>query len=134
MKNIKNKSIDEFAKEVHMNAVDHGWYDGEPRKPLEMHMLMVSEVAEASEEVRSGNPDFWYIKDGEKVAIDPCLTSDDTTILHGYKLEGESAELADVVIRVMDYFEAKGWSLEKVMQMKHNYNKTRPYLHGGKLL
>jgi len=48
------------------------------------------------------------------------------------KPEGEAVELADAVIRIMDYFESKGWDLEHVIELKHDYNKTRSYRHGGK--
>jgi hypothetical protein len=75
-------------------------------------MLVVSEVAEATEAVRAGFP-YLYFADG--------------------KPEGEAAELADAVIRVMDYFEARGWDLEATIAIKHAYNKERSYRHGGKL-
>lgn len=34
----------------------------------------------------------------------------------------------------MDYCGHKGIDLESVIRMKHEYNQTRPYRHGGKLL
>jgi hypothetical protein len=48
------------------------------------------------------------------------------------KPEGELVELADAVIRIADYCESKGWDLEKALQLKMNYNDTRPFRHGGK--
>lgn len=99
-----------FQAEVHKNAEEKGWWDT-PRSALECHMLMVSELAEATEEARKGTESFYIEKD---------------------KPEGELVELADVVIRVMDYCESKGWDLEGAMRMKHEYNKTRSHRHGGK--
>jgi len=48
------------------------------------------------------------------------------------KPEGEAIELADAVIRIMDYCEFVGIDLEQAIQLKHEYNKTRPYRHGNK--
>lgn len=107
-------TIKEWCKRIHDLARVKGWYD-KPRTPLEIHMLIVSEVAEASEEVRNGKPDFYpNDKDPDKP-------------------EGEMIELADSVIRIMDYFEYKGWDLEDAIHTKHVYNVTRKYRHGGKL-
>lgn len=50
------------------------------------------------------------------------------------KLKGIPSELADVVIRVMDMCEHYGINLDKAIREKHEYNKTRPYKHGGKIL
>lgn len=102
--------IKELQKAIHQNAKKHGWWDNE-RNPLEIHMLIVSEVSEATEEVRNDKEPYY-----EK----------------NRKPEGESVELADAVIRIMDYFEHKGWDLEDIIIKKHEYNKSRPYKHGGK--
>lgn len=45
----------EFAKEVHQNAVDHGWYEAE-RSVAEIFALIHSEWSEALEEYRAGRP------------------------------------------------------------------------------
>jgi len=49
-------------------------------------------------------------------------------------LTPEAIELADVVIRVMDIFGAMGWDLEQAIELKHSFNKTRAFRHGGKAL
>ena len=48
------------------------------------------------------------------------------------KPEGNAAELADVIIRVLDYCAYAGIDIENVLEVKHEYNKSRPYRHGGK--
>jgi len=102
----------EFAKEVHQLAVEKGWYS--PSKTdIEALALVGCEVSEAIEEVRKNTNPIYY-------------TGDD------YKPEGELIELADVVIRILDYCEYKKYDLIEAMSIKHVYNKQRPYRHGGK--
>lgn len=136
------KSINQWVNNIHNYAKEKGWWDNPQRTPLEIHMLVVSEVAEASECVRNGEPPVHYGKIdkwGDNIKsqdagnnqiwlLEPWESAGKT------KLEGEAVELADAVIRIMDYFGSKGWDLEAVMEVKHAYNQKRPYRHGGKLL
>jgi NTP pyrophosphatase (non-canonical NTP hydrolase) len=48
------------------------------------------------------------------------------------KPEGVAAELADVVIRCLDYAAIYDIDLGFVMQQKLMYNTTRPFRHGNK--
>ena len=48
------------------------------------------------------------------------------------KPEGVPFELADIVIRCFDMADAFGIDLEAAILEKHEFNKTRPYLHGKK--
>jgi NTP pyrophosphatase (non-canonical NTP hydrolase) len=47
---------------------------------------------------------------------------------------GIKEELADIVIRVFDIAAAEGIDLEKAIKEKHEYNKTRPFRHGNKVI
>jgi len=127
-------TVNELVKLVHANAVDKGFWDEHkvhrdgpisdypstytirlnPAEKLSKHMLMVSEIAEASESVRKGEKPFYL-----------DINTD--------KWEGEAVEIADCVIRAFDYAGAMGWDLEKIILAKHEYNTTRPYKHGKKL-
>ena len=100
-----------MACEIHENAVSKGWWDQE-RNPLEIHALIHSEISEATECARNGEPDF-HVDEG--------------------KPEGEAVELADAVIRILDYAAKRGWDFDAVVKAKMEYNKTRPHRHGGKL-
>ena len=48
------------------------------------------------------------------------------------KPEGVAVELADCMIRILDYCGHAGIDIEEAIRIKHEYNKTRPYRHGGK--
>lgn len=59
-------TIKELLKKAYASACKKGWHDTE-RSPLEYHMLIVSEIAEATEEVRKGTPPIYqiYSPDGD---------------------------------------------------------------------
>lgn len=47
-------TVNEFAQDVHKNAVAHGWYDAPITFP-EVAVMIHAEISEAVEEWRSGN-------------------------------------------------------------------------------
>ena len=130
--------INEFTKEVHQNAKDHGWWD-EERSFGDIIALCHSELSEALEEYRKGNEDlcfecthatckscFGFDAAGN---IDSCM---DSCHCKHAKPEGIAVELADCIIRILDYCGKEGIDIEAILKLKHEYNKTRPYKHGGK--
>ena len=102
--------ISEMQLEVHRIAVEHGWWEN-PRPVGEVLMLMVTELAEAMEAYRNGN------QESEKIP--------------GFSQMEE--ELADVVIRLLDYAGGENLNIEGALLAKMAYNEKRPYRHGGKL-
>lgn len=99
---------------VYQNAADHGWWD-EERSFGDLIALIHSEASEALEDFRSGLPINEMTYEGEK----PC---------------GIPSELADIVIRCMDLAERYDINLGDAIIEKHEFNKTRPYKHGGKVI
>lgn len=121
------KSIKQWAADVHQNSRDHGWYEGvEPGDTKlipEKLMLVVSEVSEALEVYREGvNPSLSYLT---------AVRRADGSIVS--KPVGFDSELADAAIRIFDLAEHLGIDIERAIEEKHEFNKTRPHRHGGKV-
>jgi NTP pyrophosphatase (non-canonical NTP hydrolase) len=102
-------SFREVSRGVHWNAIKHGWWEGE-RSTGELIALCHSELSEALEAFRNGNPADSYIN----------------------KFSAVEAELADTVIRIMDMAVALNLDVAGAIIAKHEYNIGRPYKHGGK--
>lgn len=110
----KRMRLNEFAADVHQVAVDHGWWDEEPSFP-EVIALCHSELSEALEEYRRGREaKEVYYQNGSP--------------------QGIAYELADVILRILDYCGHEGIDIEKCLEEKNNFNRSRPYKHGGKII
>ncbi len=97
------------AADIHHTAKSKGfWEDGVERNNGEMLCLIHSEISEALEALRHGNPP------DDKV---PEFT-------------GVETELADAVIRIMDLAHARGWRVAQAIEAKMKFNNGRPYKHG----
>lgn len=124
------KSINELSHDIHSLAVEKGWWD-EPRSFGEIIALCHSELSEALEEDRAGNrirpgepTPMIYYSGGGYVATSPTECSK--------KPEGIAVEMADCIIRILDWAGSVGVDMEQIILAKHEYNKTRPYKHGKK--
>lgn len=138
--------FNELAKEVHQNAVEHGWWD-EPRTFGEIVALCHSELSEALEEFRAGRPMVWkecFAKDPVDSDTVWCgapetqecysLLKDKECEYRGEKPEGIAVEMADCIIRILDWAGKEKIDMDAIIRQKMEYNKTRPYRHGGKVL
>ena len=96
-----------LKQEVRRIAVEHGWWDTD-RNDGEMIALMHSELSESLEALRHGNPPSDHIPE----------------------FSGVEEELADVIIRVLDYSAARNLRLWEAVRAKMAYNETRPVRHG----
>lgn len=99
---------DRIATRTLENSNIHG-FNEEGSNAGEKMMLVVTEIAEAFEAYR----------------MDPSKLSEK---IDGYTHVEE--ELADAVIRIMNYAQARDLRLPEAIIAKHNYNCDRPLKHG----
>lgn len=197
MSSKQSISLTELSKEIHKNAIEHGWCDRE-RSLGEIIALCHSELSEALEEFRNGKPNAYVVRDTSTFPqYESCKK--EITDIHNWredeKPEGIATELADCIIRILDYCGEYNIDVDKelydvaecgidcivdikpdfadficdchnylsysyraqdiisllnvvllinkwanknnvdmgtIMYVKHKYNITRPYRHGGK--
>lgn len=197
-------NYNQLAKDIHADNRAKGFWE-KPRSSDTLMMLVITEIAEATEAVRANLPPVCLMNDeGKAIAIEvPDINS--FTYINGEtktfkKPEGEAVELVDALVRILDvigseninvdlemplvrdqvaaqelweklpneaparhlafvravdavpksgifrnltlagnigvyesYFKLNGWDLEKIIQLKLAYNRTRDHRHGGKV-
>ena len=99
------EAVEHLAVEVNRTAIAHGFWES-PNEG-EKIALMHSELSECIETLRA--------RDEQHGVIPPHLLA--------------AEELADCVIRIMDFAIYKGYDLGAAIIAKAEYNKQRPYKH-----
>lgn len=120
-KQVLAELLSQFAQELHQTSRAKGWWDDRDKLSLtkagQVHVdigciaLMGTELAEAIENVRAG------------------YTPDDKVP----EFSGVEAELADAIIRALDFAAARKLRVVEAMFAKSEMNKGRTHRHGGKL-
>jgi NTP pyrophosphatase (non-canonical NTP hydrolase) len=110
MRNIMLAGMTYLQDSITAWAIRKGWLTETRRNPAEQLMLIVTELAEACEAFRVGNP--------------PCERPGMEQYSHA------AEELADVVIRCFQMAGEHDIPLADVILAKMAFNETRPVKHG----
>jgi hypothetical protein len=114
----QDMTIKQWQFILNQNSITHGFWDKKDVMSqevlIEKLMLIHEEISEAFGELRSGRKPL-------EIYFNPDKPN---------KPEGFPVELVDALIRILDLLEQLGIHTETVMKMKHEYNVSRPHMHG----
>jgi NTP pyrophosphatase (non-canonical NTP hydrolase) len=115
---IDYNQLNLIARDVYENACNKGFHD------IEELELEVQRMARHTANLHGEVSELWEAaRKGE--LYKPCDKDADLTCME--------EELADIIIRAMDTASVFGVDIGNAVKLKHEYNKTRPHKHGGKL-
>lgn len=116
--NRTNDGLNLLGTWFHQVAKAKGWWKGKAGIPEKKLLLMHSEISEGVEELRSGRSQTEvYFKKDKNGQMKP---------------EGVPIEMADLIIRALDYCSKYGIDIDRAVRVKMEFNDNRPYRHGGK--
>lgn len=117
------ETINEIAQKVHDLAWLKGWHsESETRDEFVERACnnLHDEISELHEAWRNNKLDHQCDKAKKMIAagLEPLTCLEE--------------EMADIVIRVLDNCQKLGVNIQRAIEIKHAFNVTRPYRHGGK--
>lgn len=125
----EDMNLNRIAKEAHQTAVEHGFWEPEPTFG-ELVALMHSELSEALEEYRAGRPMAYKPCGIDRVVCqkEACgfISEDGTCEYMKDKPEGIAVELADCVIRILDFLGSASVDIDGIIERKKNASLEVP--------
>lgn len=126
-------NLNTLRDECYQISKDHGFH--EPPKSIGDDIaLMHSELSEALEDHRIGKlpNEVWYERKHPEGGF--VITPNSTDDGQPNKPCGIPSELADVLIRIFDFSGRHGIDIDTIVLQKIEFNRTRPFKHGNKIL
>lgn len=114
-----DKPLNRLRDICHGDAKNNGWWD-EERDFAEIIANFHGEVSELWEAYRDAK------------LSDPCDKAEQMAAAGLQPLTCQEEELADIIIRVMDYAGYAGVDIDMAVQNKIGFNLMRGHRHGGK--
>lgn len=137
------KTLNELATEAHKEAKRKGWHretDGIIASAGDnAHIaaamidsariaLIHSELSEALEALRKNRrADLFFVENPSDMTDDEFKER-----FEMYVKDTVEDEIADVLIRTLEFAATRGMDIQRHVEMKMKYNALRPYKHGGK--
>lgn len=136
LENWKNRNIcsgiNDAAKSIYEDNKAKGFW-GKDREIGTILMLCVSELSEALEADRKGRKANLDKLDLELTRFSPdidALESHIKTTFEKHVKDTFEDELADTIIRILDLCGSRGIDIERHINLKLTYNRSRERLHG----
>jgi NTP pyrophosphatase (non-canonical NTP hydrolase) len=124
----RTTNINILAANIHLINQEKGFWD-KKRNVGEMLMLVTSELGEAMEAHRKGKSADWI---GYQEAMEGTEPMEQQEAFEHCIKDSFEDEIADAVIRLLDLAAGLNINLEKHIEAKLDYNRTRERFHGKK--
>ena len=115
--------LNQLAHLIHRDAIEKGFYEGQPTVDELMPTIcnnLHDEVSELHESWRRNK------------LFQLCDKKDEMLELNLHPLNYAAEELADIIIRALDDAAFLGIDIASAVEIKMRFNKKRPYKNGGK--
>jgi NTP pyrophosphatase (non-canonical NTP hydrolase) len=125
IENVNLSALNDIASVVHALAKEKGWHSY-------VHETDAQYIARACANFHGEVSELWEAFRTGKLE-QPCDKAEKMRELcNGHALSCEREEVADILIRVLDYAARRNIDVAQAVYIKNLYNASREYRHGGK--